>query len=118
MKARSAKAKGTKLEKEVCGWLQDVGEIRRQPGSGIYADFPHDNEFRFCGHRFILECKARKEGHRTLDRWRGMADVLVIKPDRQEPSVYMPISTFREFLSIAVAWQEDHAQGTEAKGDG
>ena len=45
MKARSAKQKGTRLEVEVVRAMQERGlSVRRQPGSGIYSDFPHDVE--------------------------------------------------------------------------
>ena len=71
---------------------------RRQPGSGIYADFPHDVELRHKDRRYIVECKARKNGFATLDNWRGQADMLVVKADRKEPCVYMPLSVLRELL--------------------
>jgi len=44
LKARSAKAKGTRLEKLVADDLQALGlEAGKQPGSGIYEDYPSDN---------------------------------------------------------------------------
>ena len=99
MKARSAKRKGTRLEQEVVKAFLDAGiPARRQPGSGIYADFPHDVEITPGDKRYIVECKARKSGFATLDRWRGHADLLVIKPDRKEPLVYMPISVLASLV--------------------
>jgi len=100
LKARSAKAKGTRLEKLVADDLQALGlEAGKQPGSGIYEDYPSDNWAIIHGKRYIFECKARAEGHRTLDRWRGDADLLVIKRDRKEPMVYMAWSVFKEIVS-------------------
>ena len=99
MKARSAKAKGARLEVDVVKDLCAYGlQARRQPGSGIYSDFPHDVEFRLNGKRYIVECKSRKNGFRTLDNWRKSADVLVLKADREPPTVYMPLSIFAEML--------------------
>lgn len=99
MKARSAKAKGTRLEVEVVKTIEAHGlKVRRQPGSGIYADFPHDVELVIHGKRYIVECKARKNGFATLDRWRGAADLLVVKADREPPMVYLPLRLFSEII--------------------
>jgi|TARA_R110000823_G_scaffold261359_2_gene382086 hypothetical protein len=88
MKARSAKAKGTKVENWVTGWFKQCGWFaRRQPGSGIYRDFPHDNQVESpdSSLSFNIECKARKSGLKTIQGWLGAADILVMKPDYQEP---------------------------------
>ena len=95
MKAASAKAKGTKLEKWVALELAKVGlSSRRQPGSGVYSDFPHDAMVRMRGKRYIIECKAWKDGWRTGDNAMGAADFLVIKRNHGEPRVYMSWETF------------------------
>lgn len=102
MKARSAKSKGYRLEKEVVQEFRRLGfDARRQPGSGVYEDFPHDVFVRVGERKFVVECKARKEGLRTLDRWRGAADMLVVRLDRKEAMVYMPISVLADLLSPA-----------------
>ena len=99
MKAKSAKAKGYRLEKDVVRLLKAAGvEARQQPGSGIYPDFLHDVALRVRGRRYIVECKARKNGFQTLDRWRGQADVLVVKVDRGEPMAYLPLSVLGQML--------------------
>jgi len=101
IKARSAKAKGTKAEKELVLALQSIGlEARRQPGSGIYhQDFPHDLEFRIAGDKFIGECKKRASLPKMFDDWLGGADVLFMSPDRSPPlRVYM---TFDMFVRLA-----------------
>lgn len=107
MKARSAKAKGTRLEKWVEQELQSIGLLaRRQPGSGIYSGFPHDVSFRIGEDEYIVECKARKEPPKTLERWRGQAHVLVIKHDYHEPSVYMTWKMFRELVGYGALDKE------------
>ena len=85
--AKSAKAKGSKLEKEIvddlkkdCKW-----EARKQPGSGI-----------FRGKKYIFEAKKHKNGYRTGDRQKGQADFLVIQADRSTSKVYMEWSMFKE----------------------
>lgn len=97
MKAASAKKKGTRLESEIVKDLLASGvEARRQPGSGIYQDFPHDVEARIRGRRYIIECKARKDSFRQLDRWMGAADLLIVRCDRSSPRVYLDWEVFLE----------------------
>lgn len=114
MKARSAKAKGTRLEKWVSAALESVGlKARRQPGSGIYSAFPHDVECIWPGvGRLVVECKSRKEGHRQLDKWLGAADLLVIKADYGTPNVYMSWQTFQ-----AIAQQAQEGPSEARDGD-
>jgi hypothetical protein len=84
-------------------------EARRQPGSGIYGDFPHDIEFRVDGVRMIGECKKRAALPKTFDDWLGGADVLFMAPDRSPPArVYM---TYEKFL-----WMLDTIRGLAADG--
>lgn len=102
MKAKSAKAKGTRLEAQVVKDLQQAGlQARRQPGSGIYDAFPHDVEMKLRGERYIVECKSRKNSFQTLDNWLGAADLLVVKNDRSEPRVYLTWSAFTRMLGDA-----------------
>ena len=109
LKARSAKAKGTRLEKWVSGELSSAGlRARRQPGSGIYSSFPHDVEMDMprLG-RTVIECKARKNGFATLERWLGKADLLIIKHDRQDPTVMVPWAYFKQMVQ---ALSEHHGK--------
>ena len=99
IKAKSAKAKGSKLEKEIvddlkkdCKW-----EARKQPGSGIFSDFPHDCfAISPTGRKYIFEAKKHKHGYRTGDRQKGQADLLVIQADRSTSKVYMEWAMFKE----------------------
>ena len=94
MKPRSAKSKGTRLEKWIASELEKIGiSARRQPGSGIYRDFPHDVYAEIGGKRFIIEAKARKEAPRVFEGWLGAADMLFIRADRSTPRVYMTFET-------------------------
>lgn len=99
IKAKSAKAKGHRLEKQVASDLTKAGlKARLQPGSGIYTAFPHDVQVEIHGKRYIVECKARKDSFRQLDSWLGAADILVVRCDRAEPRVYMSWSAFLEIV--------------------
>jgi hypothetical protein len=103
VKAKSAKAKGTRLEAQVVKDLLAAGlAAHRQPGSGIYSGFPHDVQLELGGKRYICECKARKDSFRTLDGWLGAADLLVVRNDRSDPRVYMTWGTFLELAQAIV----------------
>ena len=95
IKTKSRKAKGSRLEKWVKTFFEDFGfPSRKQPGSGIYSDFPHDNCIELPGvGRVIIECKNWKHGWRTGDKAMGSADMLVIKRDFGTPCFYIPEST-------------------------
>lgn len=103
MKPRSAKAKGTKLEKfcmdllnRIPGWT-----ARKQPGSGIFQGFPHDvYAKRIDGEEVVIECKSWKNGWRTGDNAMGLADMLVIKRDFGEPMVYLSLARFAELTAL------------------
>lgn len=94
------------MEKWVASAFAALGwkHSRRQPGSGIYDSFPHDNVATFKEKQYIIECKARKEPHKTLERWLGAADILVVRADRGEPHVYLP---WRVWAQIAFEEEED-----------
>lgn len=100
MKPRSAKAKGTRLEKWVADQLCKVGWVaRRQPGSGVYQGFPHDvSATAPDGREYVIEAKSWKNGWRTGDKAMGAADILVIKRDNGAPCVYMPFAIFAELV--------------------
>lgn len=95
IKTRSRKAKGSRLEKWVKTFFEDFGfPSRKQPGSGIYSDFPHDNCIELPGvGRVIIECKNWKHGWRTGDKAMGSADMLCIKRDHGTPCFYIPATT-------------------------
>jgi hypothetical protein len=108
MKPRSAKAKGTRLEKEIARLLAEIGipEARRQPGSGIYQGFDHDVRARLPDGELLVECKSWRHGWRTGDRAIGKADLLVIKRDHGEPRFYLPKRTMERLLRLANAGKE------------
>lgn len=99
IKHASAKSKGTRLEKKVVEDLSALGlKVRRQPGSGVYRDFPSDVAVEIRGKAYLCECKARATGFSVLDRWLGKAEILVVRVDRQKPRVYLEWETFKELI--------------------
>ena len=97
----SAKRKGTRVENEIVKLFQAEGfKARRQPLSGAIQDFPHDVQVSDLFNGINIEVKARKsgEGFTQLDKWKGSADLLILKKDFSNPMVYLDWNLFKEFL--------------------
>ena len=83
-----AKVKGTRVENEIVKLFQAEGyNARRQPLSGAIQAFPHDVQVTDLFDGTNVEVKARKngEGFTQLDKWKGSADLLILKKDRTSP---------------------------------
>ena len=96
-----AKRKGTRVENEIVKLFQAEGfNARRQPLSGAIQDFPHDVQISDLFDGTNIEVKARKngEGFAQLDKWKGSADLLILKKDFSNPMVYLDWNLFKEFL--------------------
>jgi len=96
-----AKRKGTRVENEIVKLFQAEGfEARRQPLSGAIQAFPHDVQVTDLFEGTNIEVKARKngEGFAQLDKWKGSADLLILKKDFSNPMVYLDWDLFKEFL--------------------
>ena len=96
-----AKRKGTRVENEIVKLFQAEGfNARRQPLSGAIQDFPHDVQVSDLFNGTNIEVKARKngEGFTQLDKWKGSADLLILKKDFSNPMVYLDWNLFKEFL--------------------
>ena len=101
MKARSKKAKGTRLEKWLADKFKSIGlESEKQPGSGAFHGHPKDVWVIINDDKWIAECKARAngEGFKTLDGWLEGADILVLRADRSEPRVYLRWEMFARLV--------------------
>ena len=109
MKTKSAKTKGYRLEKWIVDQLQSLGILaRKQPGSGIYQDFPHDVYADIPGFGpLIVEAKSWKHGWRTGDNAMAGADILVIRADRSDPKVYMTWNTFSSLIKTIEELREE-----------
>ena len=86
MGGKSAKRKGTRVEREFVNQAKAEGlEARRVPGSGAFAGLPGDAYIE--GLR--CECKARKNGWATMEKWIDGNDVLLLKPDNKDAMVVL-----------------------------
>tara|TARA_B100000029_G_scaffold180519_1_gene178291 strand:- start:302 stop:898 length:597 start_codon:yes stop_codon:yes gene_type:complete len=98
----SHKRKGTRVENEIVKLFKAEGfNAVRQPLSGAIQDFPHDVQVKDLYEGTNIEVKARKsgEGFTQLDKWKGSADLLILKRDFQKPMVYLTWDFFKEFLN-------------------
>ena len=98
----SQKRKGTRVENEIVKlFIKEGFKARRQPLSGAIQDFPHDVRVIDLFDGTTVEVKARKSGggFTQLDRWKGSADLLVLKRDFKEPMVYMSWNLYKEYLN-------------------
>jgi len=105
MAGRSAKRKGTRVERDFVNKAKSQGlDSHRVPGSGAFIGLPGDIYIE--GQR--CECKARKNGFAMMERWLKGNDVLLLKPDFKPEMVVMwwddwiqmlkELKEYREFL--------------------
>lgn len=100
--ASKSKAKGDRFERAIVHKLQDLGlPAVRTPLSGAVASFPDDIVLELEGREVRLECKKRAngEGFKTLEKWIGAADVLVVARDRQQPFVFMRWAEYERLIA-------------------
>jgi len=76
-------------------FLQEGIKARRQPLSGAIMDFPHDLKVDILGGSTV-EAKARAngEGFKTIQRWKGSAEILLLVEDRCMPTVVLDWNYF------------------------
>lgn len=109
-KRKNVKRVGTRVERIVARALDAIPRVRarRIPGSGAFESLPHDVVATWGDRDTAFEVKARKtSGWKTLEKWRGGADVLVLwelhHPDRAR--VYMDWESY--LALVASQAQED-----------
>lgn len=97
MSGRKSSAKGARNERATVHLLKEMGiEAVRVPLSGAVAAFPGDVIATINGRRLRLECKCRSTGFATLYGWLAKVDALVVKADRRQPLVVLPLASFIE----------------------
>ena len=85
------KSKGYRVERKLVNMFLGEGiDARRQPMSGALVGFPHDLVVDVLGGSTV-EAKARAngEGFKTIQRWKGNAEILLLVEDRQLPTVVL-----------------------------
>jgi Holliday junction resolvase len=82
--------KGARVEREIA---KELGGMR-VPLSGA-TEFAKGD---VVAHGLTFEVKARANGFKQIYDWLGKNDALIIKADRKEALVVVPISKFKEML--------------------
>jgi Holliday junction resolvase len=96
---RSAKRKGTRVERELVQLLCELGlPCARVPLSGaIGGAWSGDIHLELCGRTHKIEVKTRRE-FRTLQQRLANADLLLLKADRQPPLAVLPLALLAELI--------------------
>jgi Holliday junction resolvase len=99
---RASRQKGNRAERALVHYLQDRGfAAERVPLSGATRGrFAGDLSVPVLGVDRRVEVKVRANGFRELYSWLGDRDLLIVRADRLEPLVVIPLKLAAE---IAVA---------------
>lgn len=102
---KAARQKGNRMERALVLQLQAAGfAAERVPLSGSAGgSYLGDLTVPLLGRDQVVEAKARKDGFRQLYDWLESRDLLVVKADRREPLVVLPLR-----LAIEIAAAAEH----------
>ena len=100
--ARSSKQKGDRAERQLVQLLQEAGLVcSRTPRSGAAGGpFSGDIHAELLSRSCRIEVKARAK-FTTLHHWLAANEALILKADRLEPLVVLPLSLFAELVTAA-----------------
>ena len=100
---RASRQKGNRTERAIVRLLQDRGfAAERVPLSGAARGrFSGDVSVPVLGSDRRVEVKCRGNGFRELYRWLNGADLLIVRADRHEPLVVVPLRFAAEIAAAA-----------------
>ncbi len=100
---RKSRDKGNRVERHLVNLLQDAGfAAERVPLSGSAGgSYIGDLTVPILGVDRCVEVKARAAGFRQIYAWLEHRDLLVVKADRLEPLVVLPLRLAIEIASAA-----------------
>jgi Holliday junction resolvase len=100
---RSPKRKGVRVERELVNELVALGlPCHRVPLSGAAGgQCSGDIHIPLLGRMHRAEVKVRGNGFRSLYSWINNADLLIVKADRSEPLVVLPLALMVELMLAA-----------------
>ena len=97
--SNKSKQKGYRTEYNLVKKFQSLGiNAKRQVLSGALPEHPHDIKIK--NPDMIIEVKARKDGagFKTLKRWMGTADALILHEDNDDSMVAISLTKFIDFI--------------------
>jgi Holliday junction resolvase len=100
---RASRQKGNRAERAIVRLLQEYGfAAERVPLSGAARGrFGGDVSVPFLGVDRRCEVKARSDGFRQLYAWLEGHDFLIVRADRAEPLMVLPLKFAAEIAAIA-----------------
>jgi hypothetical protein len=100
---RASRDKGNRAERAIVKFLQAHGfAAERVPLSGSAGgSYLGDLTVPILGADRVVEVKVRANGFRELYSWLVDRDMLVVKADRQEPLVVLPLKLAAEIAAQA-----------------
>jgi Holliday junction resolvase len=103
MSGRGSRDKGNRAERALVRFLQSYGfAAERVPLSGSAGgSFSGDITIPILGLDRTAEVKVRRTGFRQLYSWLNGRDLLVVRADRREPLVVLPLQLAAEVAALA-----------------
>ncbi|MCP1915915.1 hypothetical protein J2R96_008395 [Bradyrhizobium elkanii] len=100
---RKSREKGNRTERAIVRFLQDRGfAAERVPLSGSAGgSYLGDLTVPLVGVDRVVEVKCRAAGFKELYRWLIDRDMLIVRADRSEPLVVLPLKLAAEIASAA-----------------
>ena len=114
--SRKSKQKGYRTEYNLVKRFQSNGlDAKRQVLSGALPEHPHDIKIK--NPDLIVEVKARKNGagFKTLKRWIGSADALIMHEDHEESLVEISLPYFIDLLLNHSQYKKPYEQEVKEK---
>lgn len=114
MGGRKSRDKGNRAERALVRYLQDHGfAAERVPLSGSAGgSYIGDITVPVLGVDRCCEVKVRAKGFRTLYEWLAGRDFLIVRADRAEPLVVIPLKLAAEWIKLT----EQSAQSSSVSG--
>jgi Holliday junction resolvase len=110
---RASRQKGNRVERALVHALREAGfAAERVPLSGsVGGRYLGDISVPLLGLDRTVEVKARAHGFQQLYAWLEARDILIVRADRREPLVVLPLKLAAEIAAIAennhrASWQQ------------
>ena len=102
---RASREKGNRAERAIVKFLQGQGFVaERVPLSGSAGgSYVGDLTVPILEVDRVVEVKCRADGFRELYRWLIDRDILIVRADRREPLVILPLKLAAEIAAKAGA---------------
>jgi hypothetical protein len=95
--SNKSRRKGARVENDIAHAIQRHG-IPARKRSGMYIA-GHDLDVQIRGRTLRAEVKSRATGFGTIYSWLADRDVLIVKADRREPLVVLPLALAAQLVS-------------------